>query len=80
MKSLLLLSIIGLVLFACATSSKFDNQIHDKFLIHTHYKIIEDGYFKFLQLNNSIPVKEIIFHYRIGSCSKWHLLVFSHFN
>lgn len=50
----------------CATSLQFKIKKNDNFLIHTQYKIIERGYIKFVKLNNSIPVREIIYYYVIN--------------
>ncbi|MBE7442060.1 MAG: hypothetical protein HS119_06360 [Flavobacteriales bacterium] len=67
MKQVLLFGIIGLLPFACSTSSKLEKQMHDdKFLIKIQYKIIEHGYFTFIQLNDSVPEREIVFSYSIN--------------
>lgn len=64
MKYLLLISIIGVFSFMCA-SSKLDKQMQERFLIRVQAKIIDNGYFEFLQLKDFIPVRKIIFHYGI---------------
>ncbi|MBW7845757.1 MAG: hypothetical protein H3C45_08975 [Bacteroidia bacterium] len=67
MKRVLLFGVIGLLPFACSTSSKLEKQMYDdKFLIKIQYKIIEHGYFTIIKLNDSIPEREIVFSYSIN--------------
>jgi len=67
---LLLLLSIGLFSLSCTTPSKTTQQMSEKFLIHTRYKVIEHGYFKFLELKDSVPIKEITFIYNIDKKSR----------
>lgn len=56
---------LGLLFLACASSPKLTQRISDKYLIRIQAKIIDHGYFKFLKLKDSVPVKEITFIYSI---------------
>jgi len=56
---------LGLLFFACTSYSKLTQRISDKYLIRIQAKIIDHGYFKFLELKDSVPIKEITFIYGI---------------